>query len=403
MHSRVRAVVLASAALVAIAPSGGAAALAARSGPAPSHTAVSQSLTWTIVPSANRSPRRYGHSNQLNDISCVSASACTAVGWSVFHDFPKTLIEAWNGTAWSLTPSPNRSSDDILNRVSCASASACAAVGDSYSRHHPYRTLIEMWNGTAWSIVPSPNPATGTGVDRLFGVSCASATACTAVGYYYGPRDSESKPLIMTWNGSTWSRVHAPGKGIHSSLSTVSCAGADFCTAVGGYSSPSSPRSEKTLIESWNGTAWSVVPSPNALLDSVSCVSADFCAAVGGYGKTQTEMWNGTAWSVVPSPNAGQATDVNTLLGVSCAAADSCTAAGYYIVPGAKVGQPTLIESWDGTAWSVVASPNPPKSFNSLNGVSCPSATGCMAAGWRDGTATHGVNRTLTELGTSPG
>jgi hypothetical protein len=297
MYRRVRAAVLVSAVLAALVPCGGAAALATHAIPAVSRATAGQSLTWAIVPSANRNPGGDGHSNQLNDISCVSAGACTAVGWSTFHAFPKTLIETWNGAAWSLMPSPNRSSDDFLYSVSCASASACTAVGNSSSRHLPPRTLIE----------------------------------------------------------------------------------------------------------SWNGTAWSVVPSPNAQIVSVSCVSADFCTAVGGYGKTQIESWNGTAWSIVPSPNAGQATDVNVLMGVSCATADSCTAAGYYLVPGAKVVQPTLIESWDGTAWSVVPSPNPPKSFNSLNGVSCLSATVCMAAGWRNDPVTHGIYQTITELGTSAG
>ncbi len=41
--------------------------------------------------------------------------------------------------------------------------------------------LIEAWNGAAWSIVPSPSPGTGSG---LTPVSCASITFCASVGSY---------------------------------------------------------------------------------------------------------------------------------------------------------------------------------------------------------------------------
>jgi hypothetical protein len=398
MHPRVRALVLASAALVALVPSGGAAAFAASSGPALPHAAVSQSLTWTVVPSANRKPIRGRHDNELYGISCVSASSCTAVGFSVYHASPKTLIETWNGTAWSLVPSPNTSADNILSGVSCVSVTACTAVGTAYSRRHTYKTLIESWNGTAWSVMPSPNPARGTGVDRLFGVSCVSASACTAVGYDAAKSGGPLKPLVVTWNGTTWSRVHVPRPGISGALNSVSCAGTAFCTAIGGYSV--SRRVTKNLVETWNGTSWSVVPAPGDGLFSVSCIAATACTAVGGVASTLAESWNGTSWSIVPSPNPSNATGRSELTGVSCVAADSCTAIGNYIDSGT---QPTLIEAWDGTSWSIVPSPTvPPKTTYQLNGVSCPSPTMCMAAGWRFPFEPFDY-RTLTELGTSSG
>jgi hypothetical protein len=40
--------------------------------------------------------------------------------------------------------------------------------------------LVMVWNGTVWSIVPSPNP--GTIEDELFSVSCVSVSDCVAVG-----------------------------------------------------------------------------------------------------------------------------------------------------------------------------------------------------------------------------
>jgi hypothetical protein len=104
----------------------------------------------------------------------------------------KTLAEIWNGSQWSLVTSPNVPRTrpfDVLASVSCISATACTAVGASI-----HKTLIESWNGTAWAIVPSPNKVLGTSRNPLEGVSCASAAMCAAVGNY-GP-NFRGKTLI---------------------------------------------------------------------------------------------------------------------------------------------------------------------------------------------------------------
>jgi hypothetical protein len=72
-----------------------------------------------------------------------------------------------------------------LEAVSCTSASACTATGvyDTSSDDTPV-LMAERWNGKAWAIqkIPSPDGAFGSG---LVGVSCTSASACTAAGWYY--------------------------------------------------------------------------------------------------------------------------------------------------------------------------------------------------------------------------
>jgi hypothetical protein len=64
------------------------------------------------------------------------------------------LAWSWDGTAWSVVPSPNRRGTySNLNGVSCVSATSCTAAG----AYHPSRggsgTVIESWNGTAWSVL----------------------------------------------------------------------------------------------------------------------------------------------------------------------------------------------------------------------------------------------------------
>jgi hypothetical protein len=60
-----------------------------------------------VVPSAS-APQRID--NQLGTVSCVSATACTAVGYYVANSGngpQNTFIESWNGTRWAIVPSPN--------------------------------------------------------------------------------------------------------------------------------------------------------------------------------------------------------------------------------------------------------------------------------------------------------
>ena len=97
----------------------------------------------------------------------------------------RTLIESWDGTRWSSVPSPNRNGNNFLNGMSCASAAACTATGTYGRSNGHYLPLIEAWNGTRWTIRASPAPGTAAGNDALYGVSCTSATTCTATGDYY--------------------------------------------------------------------------------------------------------------------------------------------------------------------------------------------------------------------------
>jgi hypothetical protein len=94
------------------------------------------------------------------------------------------LAEGWDGTAWSIQPTPNPvgATNGLFDAVSCSSAVSCTAVGD-YNNNSGIVTLAEVWNGTAWNVESTPNPAGALG-SLLGGVSCSSATACTAVGSY---------------------------------------------------------------------------------------------------------------------------------------------------------------------------------------------------------------------------
>ena len=85
-------------------------------------------------------------------------------------------------------------------------------------------------------------------------------------------------------------------------LREVTCASASDCWAVGDHSN-------NTLTEHWNGTAWSIVTSPNIsanYLNGVTCTSASDCWAVGSYSRqhlrqTLIERYSSIVSSIVPN------------------------------------------------------------------------------------------------------
>jgi len=160
-----------------------------------------------------------------------------------------TLAESWNGTSWSVVNSPSPSDNlNQLNSVSCVSPVACTAMGYVSTLSGGYRTLIESWNGTSWTAVPSPNLGSASDQNYLDGVSCTSASACTAVGYHY---NGAFRTLIESWNGTSWSVVPSPNRGsISSALNGVSCTSATACTAAGTYYQSGNTDMARTLIES---------------------------------------------------------------------------------------------------------------------------------------------------------
>jgi hypothetical protein len=317
--------------------------------------------------------------------SCSSATACTAVGGG--------STVSWNGTEWQTQSMPEpEGGGDYLYGVSCSLATACTAVGRHDKPNGGDGTLLlaERWNGTEWKIQSTPEPSEVEYRAELFGVSCSSATACTAVGqyeYYAGGGNYEWRVLAESWNGTEWKIQSAPepSGAQKSALLSVSCSSANACMAVG--------YSEKVdytpLAESWNGTEWKIqsAPEPHGAEGSellrVSCSSATACTAVGVYYNSESkedellaERWNGTEWEIqsMPEPHGAQSSE---LTGVSCSSATACTAVGQ------ATGEDLFAERWNGAEWQIQSMPMADESAGDQwwTGVSCTSPQVCVGVG----------------------
>jgi hypothetical protein len=344
----------------------------------------------------------------LSGVSCISPRSCVAVGfYGGAHGVTVgTLIESWNGSSWKIVASPNSATPySSLAAVSCLSSTLCTAVGSDGPNVND--ALVESWNGTSWKIVPGPNK--GTYDNALRSVSCVSVSFCAAVGNYSDTGQPE-RTLVELWNGRNWRVVASPNQGTVSDfLDSVSCVSASWCVATG-----NAQGSAQTLIESWDGRSWRLAQSPSTgmienALYGVSCASATWCTAVGTFGpvlepssqwnETLAVVWNGSSWKLVTVPNPGGENASDVFSSVSCPSAISCQAVGVYNQAGE---QDSLIESWNGTAWSITPSPNGLPQFpgSSLTNVFCVSAISCKAVGGYDGFNKQGYSILKTVIDT---
>ena len=132
----------------------------------------------------------------------------------------ETLAEHFNGTGWSVVPTPSLNAS--FTGVAGAAENDVWAIGSQASRKTE-NPLIEHWNGTNWSVVPSPNPAPQIN-NSLFSVAAVSANDVWAVGLAFGP-------FTEHWDGTSWSIVSTPS-GLNA-LGGLSAAATGTVVAVG--------------------------------------------------------------------------------------------------------------------------------------------------------------------------
>jgi len=274
-----------------------------------------------------------------------------------------------NSPLTNQTPSDIRGLPSTLSAVACASSSDCWAVG-TYKTGTSTRTLIEQNSGSGWKIVSSPRVSPA---DSLGAITCVGAEDCWAVGAY-ATDTGGTEPLIEHNAGKGWTVVRSPSPGgaRQRALSSVSCAAANDCWAVG-----------TAGIERYTGGSWSIVDS--ATPDAVSCAGPSDCWAVSNAG---IDQYSGSGWSAVTVPNVGH---LGLLLGVTCASTHQCWAVG---ATAAGAASRALILAYPGGEWKIASSRDESLGFSILGAVTCTNDGDCWAVGQHSLTA---VAQTLIE------
>ena len=153
--------------------------------------------------------------------------------------------------------------------------------------------LIEHWDGTRWSVVPTPRV-----IGVLYDVAVTSESDAWAVGRagkrgYWG---SDAARLLLHWNGLRWSRVTLPAA--VRDINAISALATDDVWGVGGFWTG---EDEVAEIAHWDGARWKRVFSRRgASLSGVTAISTRDVWAVGQSGyKALVMHWDGARWQTV--------------------------------------------------------------------------------------------------------
>jgi hypothetical protein len=270
----------------------------------------------------------------------------------------------------------------FLYAVSCAPTGDCMLVGTLGNSGEP---LAEEWDGANFTPLGVPLPSHADGA-QFSGVSCPTATTCIAVGYAFYA--NTNGPLAELWNGSAWRVLPNPhtSGALVPSYASVSCTSESSCMVAGSLSNGMGQLLDP-FAAWWDGSTWSTQTLPLPAgggfpgFSAVSCAAPDSCVAVGtnpGFGPgsgTFAESWNGSVWTLMTTPNPPSTGLLNTgFTGVSCATTSNCIAVGSQVAG-----------SWNGHRWTLLSIPEP-KGSAELTAVSCTSASACVAVGQFDAT-----------------
>jgi hypothetical protein len=262
---------------------------------------------WTAFAAPTINGDNTSYLDGVVDISPTEAWAVGIVGIGTAN--PNQVIEQWNGTAWSVYPGPVFPAGDepSLYGMTAVSPTDIWAVGNLLVGGASLEALFEHWDGTSWTAT------TGQFHGFFRAVSADAANDIWAVGYSGNVTFSEHYDGTNVGSGPN-------------SLAGVLALAPDNVWAVG-YSTASTkpPPNEYevptlTLIEHYDGSSWSVVSSPNVgpnsqyqsnSLRGLTAVSPTDIWAFGSYfaaSGSENQMtlllnWNGTTWTLDPSPD----------------------------------------------------------------------------------------------------
>jgi hypothetical protein len=287
----------------------------------------------------------------LRGISCTAVASCVAVGdaatsSSVREGIAYTLSgSVWSPPATGLDDHGYTSSAVTLGGVSCTSTTACTAVGsEEYSNPQlqgsSTELLVETLSGGTWTLTDNTNP-TSLSNAALSAVSC-TPTLCEAVGSFTGSDGTQA--LVESGSGSTWNAVidlePVNVGAVGSVLTGVSCFTATQCTAVGSYTTTSQ---ELTLGATLTGTTWTSVTGMDPVGETttgftgISCVPSSLdCEAVGdGTNTTGLNQPFASQYVAFPAASLSVATPASAVAGapvtvtVTALDASGAVATGY--------------------------------------------------------------------------
>ena len=317
---------------------------------------------WGPEPAPDPGPP---YQTALYTTDAVSANDIWAVGRQRHrtNGLSRGYVVHWNGAAWSEVPIPSAGTNSIesLSGVAAIASNNVWISGQAWTQATGSITRILRWNGSSFSVVPSPSVPGVT--NYLNDIVAVSASNIWAVGYTYTGSypNYVRKPLALRWNGSVWSIVPMPDLGTqNATLNTVTATGSSNVWAIGN-SVDSSGGAVGPISFRWNGTSWTQVPMAippsyyKVAMNGSAAIASNDVWAVGNYtyvdGDTRPLAfhWNGSAWSIVPTPYSSDWDELEFVNDISALASNDVWAVGFTSLYGTD--HPFYMH-WNGTSWT---------------------------------------------------
>jgi len=309
-------------------------------------------------PSTNLRPIGNGDS-ELYAVDGLSSKDVWAVGYKYQGSESFPLVEHWDGKAWSIIPNPPNVEQSQMYGVSAVAPNDVWIVGQTWVVSD--RAYVIHWDGTSLQIVPPVNPGSYV---ALYDVAAVAPNDVWAVGSS-SSNGHDYFNLVEHWDGTSWSVVPSES-GAYDTLTGIADAGPNDIWAVGWTLTGAE-------ILHWNGQAWTFSPTGSignyANFYGVAAIASNNVWAFGaGSGLSLTDHWNGSVWQL--TRNSRTAPRGNSLYSGCALASNDVWAVGQS--RDLEGAWHTLAMHYDGVSWRTIRTPNPgPGEFytNSLKDV----------------------------------
>lgn len=214
-----------------------------------------------------------------------------------------TGVAHYDGQHWTLTdtPSPGTRNNSVGGIVALSPTDVWAGgYFEDLGKGMPEGEALTMhWNGERWWIVDTPNPSRSLNV--IWSMGADDTGAAWALGHYRGD-DHHLHPLMLRWDGRTWSTAVLEGASLWSAQAVDGAP--DGPTWIVG-----SPATSSFAIARCTEAACQTTLQPTNSNDSASSVYAATPDEAWAVGTSWTdgsspfiERWDGTSWERAPFP-----------------------------------------------------------------------------------------------------
>ena len=345
-----------------------------------------------------------GTQQRLNDVACLSALRCEAVGEA------GTIVSTDDGgTTWRALGNPLQGSSSALYAIACVAPSSCYVIA------RPDTILVTHDGGANWSshvlpvgvlastltddaCLPDYTPISGRPALCRLGlldIACVSASVCYAVATR--PSAYDNTPLTPASNtqpssiwmtvdgGANWTSQPLPqgvacdgdcGGGLYGHpLVWVTCLTSGVCRAGGGHvlGCGHCGFAYAVLVSRGPGASWACSESAAACAtlspdagdcpDSTTCYGVQSTNPFGSDNLVVRSTDGGAHWA-----QAGPAWTTSVLSDIACPATMTCYIAG---------SRGTIARITGGATVSV----EPIPTTSDLHGISCAGSDACYAVG----------------------